>query len=109
MLSRNQFSLLFIMCSLGAMIMYSIPDLFIWLYSSGVTPEKLVSIVAVFCLLIFAILIWIVCYVEQRQANKIRRAMDIQKEINGSGAKNAKAGDVIKPRGSGFRFQRSND
>ena len=90
--------------------MYSIPDLFIWLYVSGVTPDSLIFMVAVFAMLIFAVVVWINCYVAQRHANKIRRAMDIQHDLDRQDIdKAAKVGDVITPRESGFKWQRSND
>lgn len=91
--------------------MYSIPDLFMWFYASGVTPESLSVIASLVAVSIFAVVVWLNGYIAERQyANKIKRAMEIQNEIDGSGAKKApKAGDVIKPRVSGFRFQKSND
>ena len=91
--------------------MYSIPDLFMWLYVSGVSPESLGVITSIFAVFLLAIAVWLNGFIaEKRYEYRLRRAMRIQAELDGQEVKKAaKVGDVISPTVSGFRFQKSND
>jgi TctA family transporter len=111
MLTRNQLSLLIVMCFIGASIVYSIPDLFFWLYVQGISPESMGIITSIFTVLALAMAVWLNGFIaEKRYEYRLRRAMRIQSEIDSQEVKKVvKAGNVITKKISGFRFQKSND
>jgi hypothetical protein len=111
MLTRNQLSLLIIMCLMGAMFVLSIPDLFFWLYVQGISPESMGIAGSIGTLFMLALGVWINGFIaEKRYEYRLRRAMRIQSEIDSQEVKKVvKAGDVITKKISGFRFQKSND
>ena len=111
MATRSQLSLLIIMCSLGGIFMYSIPDLFYWLYFAGVTPDSMGVITSLLTLTLLALAVWVNGYMAQlRHKERLRLAAQLQMELDKQDIpKTVKVGNILKPSTSGFKFQKSND